>query len=211
MKKLLIYLLMAALLFSQAIAASAKTFTDDENPSAAYTTAEEADKTSSDSSAADEKEENTDSDTTTALGSKTPAQAEVVPSESDLPEGYEIDPNFSMKITLNAENGWSYNLKDLLDEADNDEYIYFIVEEDVAEGYSDFYAKNGTNFSKSSPAVSTGNAIIVKNVKEGDPPIYELPESGGIGTAPFTVAGTAILLTAAVYGMILHRKRKKSA
>lgn len=190
MKKLLSCMLLVALLFSLTITASAESFTDDENLSTVLTT--------------DEKVENTEPDTTMTLGSETPEQVVVVPDESALPEGYVVDPHFSKKITLDAKNGWSYSLKDLLDEADSDEYIYFIVEEDVPEGYTPSYSLNSTD------VTNGGNVIIVKNVKKEEPPIYELPESGGIGTTPYTVAGVAILLIAAVYCIILHHKRKKA-
>ena len=134
----------------------------------------------------------------------------VMPENGELPEGYELDPDFSMTVTLDADNDWTVVLKDLLDDvAGDDDYIYFVVEDDVTRGYTPYYApNNSTVFSKSSPGVKAGNLIVVKNLNEDEPPLYELPESGGIGTIPFTFAGTAILVIAAVYGLILYRKRK---
>lgn len=146
----------------------------------------------------------------------------VVPSESDLPEGYEVDPDYSYTFTIDAESGWTYTIEDLIDDDDSGEYIYFIVEEDIAEGYTpEYYSKeSGENSPRISRAARSteeeqetqqSNVVVVKNIKEGDSPVYELPATGGIGTVPFTVAGVAILIIAAVYGMILLRKRKKNA
>lgn len=208
MKKLLICILMAAMLFSQAIAASAETLTDNENSSAAVTTDADAKLTTSEASSENKKSENTDSDTTDGLYSKARAQAGVLPNESALPDGYEIDPDFSLTITLNEENGWTYNLKDLIDDLDSDDYIYFIAEGDVPDGYSDHYAKNGSSFTKDAPAAKSGDKIIIRNVKEGEPPKYELPKSGGSGTMPYTIAGIVILMTAGVYFVILRYRRK---
>lgn len=132
-----------------------------------------------------------------------------VPSLENLPEGYEIDPDFSLTVTLDAASGWSYSLKDLLHEsADSNEYVYFFVEENVADDYTPYYSTNDMVFSKESPGVSTGNVVIVKNLNEGEPPIYELPQTGGIGTVPYTVAGIAILVIAAVYAMVIRYRRK---
>ncbi|MCH5191509.1 MAG: hypothetical protein J1F23_05025 [Oscillospiraceae bacterium] len=198
MKKLLGLLLTVTLLLSLAVTASAETYTDDENLDTTVAATEEV--------------EDTDSDDTSEPESGSSSQIKIVPSASDLPEGYEIDPDFSVTITLNDENGWSYNLKDLLAEAGADEYIYFVVEKDVAEGYADFYAVNDINRARNSSDSegSGGKVIVVRNVLKGEPPVYELPESGGIGVTSYLAAGTAILTIAAVYCMILYCKRRRS-
>lgn len=148
-----------------------------------------------------------------------------VPSEEHLPDGYEVDPDFSMTITLDEGNGWSVNLAEILEGAESDEYIYFLAEEEPPTGYTPNYAwgvaaysgniangsvgTNGISGGKASDDGSTGgNIIVVTNVKEGEPPIYELPESGGVGAAVYTAVGAAMILSAAVYSMILRRKRK---
>lgn len=142
----------------------------------------------------------------------------VVPSESDLPEGYEIDPDYSFTFTIDAENDWTYKLEDLIGADGDDEYIYFIVEENVADGYTPEYNQGNTGSAKRARARnapeednSQGNVVIVKNIKEGDGPVYELPKTGGIGTTVYTAVGGGILLIAAAYGMLLLYKRKKSA
>lgn len=191
MRKLLSCLLAAILLFTLAITATAATDGDDpaENPSV-----EEKFKTTEPDAEATEPEASKNVD---------------ILNEVNLPEGYEIDPNFSLTITLDADNDWTYSLKDLLGEAaEEDEYIYFFVEANVDENYTPYYSTNNSIFTKNSPGVSAGNIVVVKNVNEGEPPAYELPQTGGIGTTPYTVAGIAVLMTAAVYGVILYRRRK---
>lgn len=212
MKKLLIALLITAMLFSSAITASAETVTDDKIPGAVFTADEQTDGTLSDAVPTDENEENTASDNDTPNEPETSSRIKIVASEADLPEGYVIDPNFSITIPLNDENGWSYKLTDILEGAD-DEYIYFVVEENVAQGYTPVYYSVNSNIGKSSTESesSGGKIIVVKNVHKGEPPTYELPESGGIGATPYIVAGSAILMIAAVYFMILRHKRKASA
>lgn len=156
---------------------------------------------------------------TTSGTEKTPIR--VVPSEADLPEGYEIDPDYSFTFTIDAESGWSYKLEDLIGADGDDEYIYFIVEENVADGYTPEYnqgtgsaggsAKRARSRSADGEEHEQGNVVVVKNIKDGDAPVYELPKTGGIGTTVYTVVGAGILLIAAAYGLILFRKRKMSA
>lgn len=143
-------------------------------------------------------------------GSGSSSQIVVVPSEADLPEGYVVDPDYSYTFTIDAESGWSYTLEDLIDPDDSEGYIYFFVEENVAEGYTPEYHSGNAN-ARAVPGITSGNVVIVKNVREGEPPVYELPQTGANGTVLYIVAGAAILTIAAVYGMILLRKRKKSA
>ena len=135
----------------------------------------------------------------------------VVPNESDLPDGYEIDPDFHMTITLDAQHDWSYIWEDLqaLDE-DGNEYVYFVVEEDIAEGYVAYYSLEDFS-SFDTPGSITGSVVIVRNVKKGPAPTDELPKTGGVGTTVYTVTGTLLLVIAGVYGMILLRKRKEIA
>ena len=158
-----------------------------------------------------------DDENTGNTGTDSSSQIIVVPSEDDLPEGYEIDPDYSFTFTIDAESGWTYTLEDLIASDDNGDYIYFIVEEDVAKGYTPEYSQNYSGSAKRSRAGtnssegSQGNVVVVKNIKEGDGPTYELPQTGGIGTTIYTVLGTAVLLIAAVYGIILFRRKRKSA
>lgn len=143
-------------------------------------------------------------------GSGSSSQIVVVPSEADLPEGYVIDPDYSYTFTIDAESGWTYTLEDLIGANGDDGYIYFFVEENVAEGYTPEYF-SGNPKGRAVPGITSGNVIVVRNIRDGDAPTYELPKTGGSGTTVYMVAGTAILLIAAVYGMILLRNRKRNA
>ena len=184
MKRLLVCLLATVLLFTFSITVSA--VSDGDDPS--------------ESLPAEEATESTEPEA---------SEPATLPNEADLPDGYEIDPNFSLTVTLDDDNDWRYSLKDLLsDSAEDDEYIYFFIEENVADDYTPYYSTNDSVFSKSSPGVSSGNVVIVKNLNEGESPVYELPQTGGIGTTPYTAAGIAILLIAAVYGIVIYRRKR---
>ena len=184
MKRLLGLLLIISLLLSLAIAAHAEEAAPEEVP----TTAD----------AAETEPE------TTAPETETSSRIIVIASEDELPEGYILDSEFSIPVILSVENGWSYNLTELLQAVADDDYIYYIVEKDIPKGYAAIYSLLETD-------LTDGNIIIIKNVKEGEPPVYELPETGGTGTELYTVVGAALLLTAAAYGVFLHRKRKAEA
>lgn len=131
----------------------------------------------------------------------------LVPCEDDLPDGYVVDEDFYIDISLTADGGWIANLtwEEILKEAidDGGEYIYFLVEEDIPEGYDAAYSLVSTD-------LTDGSIIVIKNTKQGEPPAYELPKTGGTGTTLYTVAGSAVLLIAAAGAVALHRKRKKS-
>lgn len=184
MKKIFGCLLIAALLFSLAIIAGAETAADGDY-SAKPLSAE----------AGSESEESL-------------PQIVIVPSKDDLPEGYEIDEDFYIHLNLTAENGWfdSRTWEEIFKEAidDGGDYIYFIDEENIPEGYVAYY-------SMISPELTDGNILIIKNVKQGEPPVYELPETGASGTTYYTLVGSAILLIAAAYGVCLYRKRRNNA
>lgn len=131
----------------------------------------------------------------------------LVPCEEDLPDGYEVDEDFYIEISLTADGGWvgNYTWEELLKEAvdDGGDYIYFVAEDGIPEGYVALYSLVSND-------LTDGNIVIIKNVKQGEPPVYELPQTGGSGTTLYTVAGSAILLIAAVSAVLLHRKRKKN-
>ena len=183
-------LLIAMLLLSLAIIASAETVADDETSDEALPSEETVETT-------------TTSESSEAEGSEA-SPPKIVPCEDALPDGYEVDDDFFIEITLNAENGWSYTWDEFFTEAiDDDEYIYFVVEENIAQGYTAYYSMGNIE-------LTDGNVIIITNVKGGEPPVYELPKTGGTGTTLYTVAGSAVLLIAAAGAVVIHRKRKKS-
>lgn len=197
-KRILIFLLMSTLLFSLAVIVSAEILPDGEIPAPTISADPESDQ----------------SDTIT--------QVVVVQGASDLPEGYVIDEDFFIKLTLKAEDGWSYNIEELLKGLESEDYIYFVVEEDIPEGYDAIYSMSnvvmasGVTFGDDivitgDIVLTDGNVIVIKNVKDGEPPIYELPETGGVGTKHYTIAGVTVLLFAAVYYLVLRHKRKADA
>lgn len=134
----------------------------------------------------------------------TSSRVVVVASEDDLPDGYDVDDEFFIRIELKADdNGdWYRNLTQLLSEYAGDEYIYFFVEEEVPEGYTAYYVMDSNEY-------TTGNVIIVRNVKEGPPPDFQLPETGKSGTMPYVFVSASIFMITAACFIILRTKRKE--
>lgn len=100
------------------------------------------------------------------------------------------------EATLNEKNEWtvtwSGNELPLKDENDNP-YHYLVKE--VTTGNWNVYIDNND--------VQTGNITVRNYVYTG----YELPSTGGMGTAPFGVLGGALAAAAA---LLLVRKRKQN-
>jgi pilin isopeptide linkage protein/LPXTG-motif cell wall-anchored protein len=53
--------------------------------------------------------------------------------------------------------------------------------------------------------------IAFHNTTTEEPDVYKLPETGGLGTTPFTLGGGAILASALLYGFFYRRKRERRA
>ena len=108
-------------------------------------------------------------------------------------------------ITVTAEDGWTGTLKRLPLWADNDQSrpIYYYVVENASGKYIPLnYSNNSFTLSETEE-----NQVTVINKRENVQE-YELPESGGEGTALYFLAGgTATLLAAAIY----IRKRRAAA
>lgn len=100
------------------------------------------------------------------------------------------------KATLNKDNGWtatwSGNDLPLKDEKSGKAYHYLVKE--TTTGNWNVYIDNND--------VQTGNITVRNYVYTG----YELPSTGGMGTAPFGVLGGALAAAAA---LLLVRKRKQ--
>lgn len=99
------------------------------------------------------------------------------------------------KATLNKDNGWTatWSGKDLpLTDGKGNAYHY-LVKETTTGNWNVYIDNNG---------VQTGNITIWNYVYTG----YELPSTGGMGTAPFGVLGGALAAAAA---LLLVRKRKQ--
>ena len=99
------------------------------------------------------------------------------------------------EATLNEKNKWtvtwSGNELPLKDENDNP--YHYLVEETTTGNWNVYIDNNG---------VQTGNITVQNYVYTG----YELPSTGGMGTAPFGVLGGALAAAAA---LLLARKRKQ--
>lgn len=100
------------------------------------------------------------------------------------------------KATLNKTNNWTWSksgdelpLKD-----ENGNAYHYLVEETTTGNWNVYISNNG---------VQTGNITVQNYVYTG----YELPSTGGMGTAPFGMLGGALAAAAA---LLLVRKRKQN-
>lgn len=97
---------------------------------------------------------------------------------------------------LNADNNWTWSESGdklpLKDEKGN--AYHYLVEETTTGNWNVYIDNNG---------VQTGNITVQNYVYTG----YELPSTGGMGTAPFGVLGGALAAAAA---LLLVRKRKQN-
>ena len=113
---------------------------------------------------------------------------------------YTDDPAYKTPFAeadLNADNNWtktwSGNDLPLKDPVSGKAYHY-LVEEETTGNWNVYIDNNG---------VQTGNITVQNYVYTG----YELPSTGGMGTAPFGVLGGALAAAAA---LLLVRKRKQN-
>ena len=106
------------------------------------------------------------------------------------------DRTFFDEATLNETNHWtatwSGDKLPLTDEKGN--AYHYLVEETTTGNWNVYIDNNG---------VQTGNITVQNYVYTG----YELPSTGGMGTAPFGVLGGALAAAAA---LLLVRKRKQN-
>ena len=111
---------------------------------------------------------------------------------TDNPERKEL----FREATLNADNDWTATWSGeelpLTDEKGN--VYHYLVEETTTGNWNVYIDNNG---------VQTGNITVQNYVYTG----YELPSTGGMGTAPFGVLGGALAAAAA---LLLVRKRKQN-
>ena len=105
-------------------------------------------------------------------------------------------------VILNPANDWSHLWTNL----DTSDGIQYILTEETIDGYKATY-KIDNNDLTSGSAFSlglNGNIITVTNTADEE---YVLPETGGIGTLPFTVGGIILITLALLCGYALKRKR----
>lgn len=98
---------------------------------------------------------------------------------------------------LNADNNWTktWSGKELpLTDPVSGKAYHYLVEEETTGNWNVYIDNNG---------VQTGNITVQNYVYTG----YELPSTGGMGTAPFGVLGGALAAAAA---LLLVRKRKQN-
>ena len=106
------------------------------------------------------------------------------------------DRTFFDEATLNETNHWTATWSgDKLPLTDENGNAYHYLVEEVTTGNWNVYIDNN--------GVQTGNITIQNRVYTG----YELPSTGGMGTAPFGVLGGALAAAAA---LLLVRKRKQN-
>lgn len=100
------------------------------------------------------------------------------------------------EATLNKDNGWTatWSGTDLPLTDENGNAYHYLVKETTTGNWNVYISNNG---------VQTGNITVQNYVYTG----YELPSTGGMGTAPFGVLGGALAAAAA---LLLVRKRKQN-
>lgn len=111
---------------------------------------------------------------------------------TDNPERKEL----FREATLNADNDWTatWSGEELPLTDKNGNAYHYLVEEETTGNWNVYIDNNG---------VQTGNITVQNYVYTG----YELPSTGGMGTAPFGVLGGALAAAAA---LLLVRKRKQN-
>ena len=104
-------------------------------------------------------------------------------------------------FTLNAENGWraEYTTEDL-QEVENRRYRYYVDEVSVP-GFTVSYSGDGVAASGPDSPI-----LITNRYKYSD---VELPETGGPGTARFTVLGAGLMLGSILYLCASRRKNRR--
>ena len=108
------------------------------------------------------------------------------------------------KVTLNASNQWSYVWKDL---ETGDGITYTLVEEAV-DGYKTTYTVDSNTLTEGQEFSigASGSKVTVTNTADK---VYELPETGGIGTNRFTAVGLALMAGSLMCGYVMRRKRRE--
>lgn len=105
------------------------------------------------------------------------------------------DETFFAEADLTADNNWTktWSGEELPLTDENGNAYHYLVKEETTGNWNVYIDNNG---------VQTGNITVQNYVYTG----YELPSTGGMGTAPFGVLGGALAAAAA---LLLVRKRKQ--
>ncbi len=108
------------------------------------------------------------------------------------------DKTLFADVTLSEKNGWTKTWSGVelpLEDENHNEYHY-LVEEVTTGNWNVVIDNNG---------VQTGNITIQNRVFNG----YELPSTGGMGTAPFAAVGGVLAAAAVLGGAVLTLKKRK--
>lgn len=124
-------------------------------------------------------------------------------TEPDEPPSAEPAGTRYGTYTIFNTDGWTWSKDNLpltgKDEAGNTLYYTYYVVEHSGANYNASYDNND--------GIVSGT-ITIKNT-ESDTPVYELPETGGGGTTPYTVGGLALMAGAGLLLLYNHSKRRK--
>lgn len=106
-------------------------------------------------------------------------------------------------VTLDKDNGWSYTFTNLpltgTDESGNAVTYYYYIEEVSVPNYDTRYDNNG--------GIQSGTITVTNKAKET--PEYQLPETGGGGTIPYTLGGLLLMAIAGCFLLYNQSKRRK--
>lgn len=138
---------------------------------------------------------------TVTIDQPTTASQNSVDSDSDTSTVIEV--TLRETATLDKDNGWSYTFTNLpltgTDESGNAVTYYYYIEEVSVPNYDTRYDNNG--------GIQSGT-ITVTN-KAMDTPEYQLPETGGGGTIPYTLGGLLLMAIAGCFLLYNQSKRRK--
>ena len=118
-----------------------------------------------------------------------------------------VYPNEDSIHTLSqAQNGWNLTFSDLplMNEDGTVTYSYYAEELDPGSYTVTYTTLDGTAVGAQTP-VSGGTIVITNQVTKDS---FQLPETGGVGTTPYTMAGIAMLCSGA-YLLYIREKRRR--
>ncbi len=100
------------------------------------------------------------------------------------------------KVTLNADNNWSYTWNDLPKQNHEGQTVYYHVKEaSPIPGFEVIYSANNND------GIQAGDLTVVNRANG-----YILPETGGPGISLFTAGGLVLMALAGLMYLILRRK-----
>lgn len=129
-------------------------------------------------------------------------------------DGTTVDANTQNLITINR-SGWTVTWSGLpyayFDEGAVKPYTYYVAETPIA-GFATSYNTEVKTLTVDSSSVSAALAAgteTVRSVTVTNTAGYELPDTGGAGTIPYTIGGFLLLTGAAFLLLYNHTKRSK--